>query len=370
MRLLPRLLGAGLLAFLTHASPGSARSPLVSLRLAWQTPLASAGAPGSIPAVDGGRLFLVSSGVEAYSLETGKALWQSPLRSYAPRSLVAARGLVFVAEATVSALDAGSGRRRWEFTPDANASLGRAATDGHALYVGTASHRLYALRAGDGRQLWATDLGPNWTYPAVVRGVTVRQDKVYATVEQWRDPKGRTSTGWLFALEAGNGRVIWRYGTGEGNQRAGLSSSPLVTSHLVVAADFLSNAIVAVDRSSGREAWRFHGEPGFAGFPEAPVLAGKVVYAGSGDSYVYAVDAATGHLRWRQKRPSSIDGYALCGRGLLVNDQELAMFDPPTGRVVQTALDHEDGSPASLLAAAGDAYVVGAKAIYSFHCSE
>ena len=332
MRLLPRLLGACLLAFLTHAVPGSARSPLVSLRLAWQTPLASAGAPGSIPAVAGGRLFLVSSGVEAYSLDTGKALWQSPLRSYAPRSLVAARGLVFVAEATVSALDAGSGRKLWEFTPDANASLGRAATDGRALYVGTAGHRLYALRASDGKQLWATDLGPDWTCPAVVRGVTVQEDRVYATVEQWRDPKGRTSTGWLIALETGNGRVIWRYGIGEGAQRKGLSSSPLVTPHLVVAADFLSNAIVGVDRRSGREVWRFHGEPGFAGFPEAPVLLGKVVYAGSGDSYVYALDAATGHLRWRTKRPSSVDGYALCGRGLLVNDQQLTMLEPPTGR--------------------------------------
>jgi outer membrane protein assembly factor BamB len=370
MRLLPRLLGAGLLAFLIQSAPGSARSPLVSLRLAWQTPLASAGAPGSIPAVDGGRLFLVSSGVEAYSRDTGKALWQSPLRGYAPRSLVAAGGLVFVAEATVSALDAGSGRRRWEFTPDANASLGRAATDGRALYVGTAGHRLYALRAGDGKQLWATDLGPDWTHPAVVRGVSVQDDRVYATVEQWRDPKGRTSSGWLIALEAATGRVRWRYGTGEGERRTGLSSSPLVTPRLVVAADFLSNAIVAVDRRSGREVWKFHGEPGYAGFPEAPVLLGSVVYAGSGDSHVYALDAATGRLLWRAKRPASVDGYALCGRGLLVDDQQLALFEPPTGRVVQTALDRDGAAPASLLAAAGDAYVVGAKAIYSFHCSE
>jgi outer membrane protein assembly factor BamB len=282
---------------------------------------------------------------------------------------VASNGMVFVPEATVSALDEKTGHKIWEFTPEANASLGRATVDGPTLYFGTANHHLYAVRASDGQELWMRDLGPDWKNPAVVRGIAVRKDKIYVTVEQWRSPNGRTASGWLIALKASNGKVLWRYHTGEGDQRRGLSSSPAVTDKLVVCADYLSNAIIAVDRRKGQELWRFQGEIGFVGFPEAPLIEDGEVFIGSGDTYVYALDLSTGHRIWRTKLSGAVEAYALCGKSLLVNEQGFVTLDRRTGSVEETLYTTEAEFPSSGFAIVGkQAMVAGPKAVYAFVC--
>jgi outer membrane protein assembly factor BamB len=341
------------------------------VHLLWRAPLqAEPDPPTGTPAVDAGRLFVADTTIQAYALGTGARLWQAPLRSYVPRALVTAHGLVFSSESTVSAFEAATGRRVWEFTPDANTSLGRAATDGSALYVGTASHRIYALGTRNGSQRWVVDVGPEWSNPAVVRGIAVAQGVVYAAVEQWHDQNGRGSTGWLVALDAGTGAVRWRYSTGETGQRTGLSSTPLVTDRLVVASDFLSNGVFAVDRRSGREVWRFHGAAGYAGVPEAPVAAGGVLYVGSGDTFVYALDLGTGRVRWRTRLQASVSSYAACGGALLANDQALTVLDPASGRVVQTAIDGDSDFPTSGIAVSGQtATLLGPSAVYAFRCA-
>ncbi len=361
---------AGLAGLLQScADPASASAP-ASVRSLWRAALpAGTEVPSGTPAASAAGVFLVASGLQAYSMATGLQRWQSPLRAYVPRALLATPDLVIVPESTVSALDAQSGRRLWEFTPDANTSLGRAATDGQSLYVGSSGHRVYSLRIADGTPRWETDLGPGWTYPAVVRGVAVGEGSVYAAVEQWLDPHGQASIGWLVALDAASGRVRWRYSTQSAGERRGLSSSPLLTPHLILVTDFPANAIEAVDRSSGRAVWRYRGQPGYSGFPEVPTLIGDTLYAGSGDTYVYALALTTGELRWRTKLPASIGSYARCGHSLLVNDQALTVIDPADGRVVQTEIGGDSDFPTSGIAVSGNtALVLGPRAIHAFHC--
>lgn len=362
---------AAALGVLAQSCAGAAPAPEpISVRSLWQAPLAAgADVPSGTPALSGGRVFVVASGVQAYSLASGRQLWQSRLRAYIPRALLATSSTVIVPESTVSALDAGSGARRWEFTPDANTSLGRAAVAGRSLYVGSAGHRVSSLGLAGGRLQWQVDLGPDWLYPAVVRGIAAGEGSVYVAVEQWLDARGETSRGWLMALDSASGAVRWRYAQPSGGRR-GLSSSPLLTPHLVVVTDFLGNAIEAVDRSSGRPVWRFQGQPGYSGFPEAPVLIGDTLYAGSGDTYVYALALASGEQRWRVKLPSSVTGYARCGQGLLVDDQALTVVDPAGGSVVQTAIDGASDFPTSGIAVSGrTAVLLGPQAIHAFHCT-
>jgi outer membrane protein assembly factor BamB len=359
------------LGVLAQSCAGAApAAEAISVRPLWQAPLpAGVDVPSGTPALGGGRVFVVASGVQAYSLTSGRQLWQSRLRAYIPRALVASANTVIVPESTVSALDAGSGQRRWEFTADANTSLGRAAGDGRSLYVGSAGHRVYSLGMAGGRLHWQVDLGPDWPYPAVVRGIAVGEATVYVSVEQWLDARGETSRGWLVALDGASGAIRWRYAQASGGRR-GLSSSPLLTPHLVVVTDFLGNAVEAVDRSSGRPVWRFQGQPGYSGFPEAPVLIGDTLYAGSGDTYVYALALASGEQRWRVKLPSSVSGYARCGQGLLVDDQALTVIDPASGAVVQTEIDGASDFPTSGIAVSGrTAVLLGPRAIHAFHCT-
>jgi outer membrane protein assembly factor BamB len=338
--------------------------------LEWHVPLESSGCmPYGTPAIDVGRLFVVCSGIEAYATDSGRPLWRSASIQYEPHRIVTAGGRVLVVEATVSALDANSGEKKWEFRPDDNASLGRAVAIGDHLFFGTASHRLYCIQISDGKTLWQTDLAQAWEFSAVVRGLAEDGNVLYATVEQWRSANGTESSGWLIALDAKTGKILWRYSTGANDQRRGFSSSPVVTPSLVLAADYLSNAIEAVDRKTGQQIWRFEGEHAFVGFPEAPLVAGGKVYAASGDRYVYALELASGRLVWKTKMPASNEAYALCGKSILVSYRGLAAVNLNTGQLEQTLISGRDEFVTSDFATQENLiFIAGPKGVYAFGC--
>jgi outer membrane protein assembly factor BamB len=339
------------------------------VRVLWQASVAPGYQPSGTPATSNGVLFVISSGLRAYALDSGRALWNSQFQTYNPRSIVAGNGRVFVVEATVAALDAATGHKIWEFTPDANASLGRSALKGNRLYFGTSAHDLYALRISDGKVLWHAELGHEWEYPAVVRGLTATRGTLYAAVEQWRTINGTRTSGWLIALDSKSGKTLWRFWTGSGSQRRGFSSSPVVTSRLVLVADYLGNAIEAIDRKTGKEVWRFEGARGFVGFPEAPIVVGNSVYAGSGDMYVYAINLLTGRLVWRTKMPAANEAYTRCGKELLVSYNGLAALDRRSGRIDNTLLGSTDESVTSDFATFNKhSFVAGPKGVYAFAC--
>lgn len=97
--------------------------------------------------------------------------------------------------------------------------------------------------------------------------------------------------GWLAAYDQTDGREVWRY---LAHVQIGV---PLVASDMIVVGD--GHEIVALDTASGAEIWRF------AGIPDtltayAPAASGDTVFAGPGDGHLYAIDRASGVLRWAQ----------------------------------------------------------------------
>jgi len=149
-----------------------------------------------------------------------------------------------------------------------------------AIYFGGDDGNIYAVDAASGRQLWkhATG-GPAPSTPAVSDGL------VYAV----------SYDGKLYALDARNGSTRWKYTTG-GERRF--------------------------------EAKGLHGmQPknqtipdSFDVFLSSPVVAEGAVYFGSGDGNLYAVDAATGELRWKfqtgnvvHSSPAYVDGVLFFG---------------------------------------------------------
>ena len=333
-------LSPALLFVASDSRPANTEDPAkeagTPVQVHWRMPYGNADSSSlTTPVVGDGRLFTEPAGLQVYFVSHGKLLWQGFSPRYSARSLVFGNNTVFVAEEKVTALNGNTGRKLWEFKPDANTSLGRATFAGDALYFGTSSHRLYALQAVDGRPLWNVDLGPDWKYPAVVRGVTENEGRVYAAVEQWRTENGKLASGWLIALEAKTGKVLWRFSTGEDDQRRGLSSAPVVTSRLVLVCDYLSNAIVAVDRTTGAPVWRHEGERGFAGFPEAPIVHQDIVYAASGDTYVYALDLATGRTVCAPKHLLPTNRMRCAETAFWWPKKNLLVLDRQTGRIRQ-----------------------------------
>jgi outer membrane protein assembly factor BamB len=346
---------------ITSKPPGSGA-------LIWRTPLQAVNLPLGTPATDGDRLYAVLGAVQAFSASDGARMWRGSLDTYAPENLVAGEGRVYGAELVVSAFDAATGRALWRTRPDANASLGRATLHEGVLYFGTSSHRVYALNAATGAERWSTDVGPEWEHLSIVRGVAVSGDTVYAAVEQWRAANGYIASGWVVALDRESGDVLWRYRSGEGDDRDVFGSSPTVAGHLVLVSDVSSNAVVALDRFTGEEVWRFRGLPGFMGFQEAPLVRGNRVYAASGDTRVYAIDLQSGTLVWSRALPAANEAYALCGDQLFVNYGGIAALDPETGRVVWSGYDEGEFVVSGFAVANHRIFVLGNKFVYAFRC--
>jgi hypothetical protein len=72
--------------------------------------------------------------------------------------------------------------------------------------------------------------------------------------------------------------------------------SPLAVSRSTVYVGNWDGHVYALDAATGGLRWRYR--TGGA-VDSSPAVSGGTVYVGSHDSYVYALDAATGGLRWR-----------------------------------------------------------------------
>jgi outer membrane protein assembly factor BamB len=170
---------------------------------------------------------------------------------------------VFRGDAAHTGTYAGSGPRqfhavKWKFATGDRVVSSPVFSDG-VIYFGSDDHNVYAVDAATGRQIWkVSTLGPVASSPAVAGGI------VYFT----------SYDGKFYAVDAKNGKLKWKFATG-GERRyeaKGLHGMQPKTQTIA-------------------DPWDV--------YLSSPVVAGGMVYAGSGDGHVYALDAASGELRWK-----------------------------------------------------------------------
>ena len=157
------------------------------------------------------------------------------------------------AEAQVPDLPASSGPK-WQVKLG-GAIYAPAAVRGGVAYVGTTGGMFYAIDRRDGAFVWAFAAGR-----PIFGGALATDDHVYFVCDN----------GYLFKLERATGKEVWRYDLGD--SRVGR-----VLEHQVVA----NSGGFDFDHSSPQ-----------------PLLDAGVVYVGSGDGRMHAVDAATGKAVW------------------------------------------------------------------------
>ena len=123
-----------------------------------------------------------------------------------------------------------------------------------------------------------------------------------------------STDGNLYAVNIASGKLTWKFATG-----SWVVSSPAVASGIVYFGSYDSN-FYAVDATTGQLKWKFQtgGERRYAGkhlhhlepaaermpdpwdfFLSSPSVWNGVVYFGSGDGNVYALDANSGALKWK-----------------------------------------------------------------------
>jgi len=147
---------------------------------------------------------------------------------------------------------------KWKFLTGGRVASSPVLSAG-VIYFGSDDHNVYAVDAATGMQKWKfTTGGPVPGSPAVAGGL------VYVV----------SYDGKFYALDAESGRPRWKFTTG-GERR------------------FEAKGIHGFQPKTQTIA-----DP-FDVFLSSPVVANGAVYFGSGDHNVYALDAATGELRWK-----------------------------------------------------------------------
>ncbi|HEY3661943.1 MAG TPA: PQQ-binding-like beta-propeller repeat protein [Chthoniobacterales bacterium] len=233
-------------------------------------------------------------------------------------------------------------RVKWKF-PTGDAVVSSPVWSDGAIYFGGDDGNIYAVDAATGRQIWkhATG-GPAPSTPAVSDGA------VYTL----------SYDGQLYALDARTGATRWKFSTGGERRFEAKNLHGMLPKNQTIADPFdlfLSSPVVAqgavyfgsgdgnlyaVDAATGELRWKFQtGDVVHA----SPAFVDGVLYFGSWDSYFYAVEAATGKQKWRfhggedplihnqvgfQSSPAVVDGVVYTG----CRDAQLYALEAATGK--------------------------------------
>jgi outer membrane protein assembly factor BamB len=99
-----------------------------------------------------------------------------------------------------------------------------------------------------------------------------------------------SNDGYLYALDASTGSLLWRYKTG-----GPVTSSPLIANGIVYVGS-KDHYVYAINATNGTLDWRYKTANAVL---SSAALSGNSLYIGSTDGYLYALNATSGTLTWR-----------------------------------------------------------------------
>ena len=378
-------------ALLGAASCDRATPPAGAWRPRWSQ--AQAGETHSRPAILGDVVYFGTGDgrVVARDRATGVERWSAPV---APGGAIEGGNLVVRSGVVVAAavqhavgLEAATGRELWRYVPPRDTvQKGPSAypgqfvvshfdADDDAAYLPAwgASVSAVDLRSGAVRWVWepgisAGDTATRGRFRSGSMGARVSGDTVFATVWHSLDALGLASEPWVVALDRVTGRELWRVVLPSYSGGVIIQGAPAFYRNLVVVASN-GGRTWAIDRTTRQVAWQFTPPARYATDTQAEV-AGDVTYVNGGDDFLYALDAASGTVRWRANAGNGAT------RDLLVTDRRiyyptggtLRVFDRATGHIVASTRVAPDGdiweTPAA--AAGGELFVTTTRAAQRF----
>ena len=273
----------------------------------------------SSPAVVLGTVYFGSGDGNVYALDAqaGKLKWKFATGDVVHASPAVAGGMVFIGswDSYFYALDASTGEQRWRFKtgddPDIHNQIGiqssATVADG-MVYFGCRDSNLYALDEHTGEKKWAVNNKGSW----VIGSPAVQDGKLYFAT---------SDSGFLYAVDAKTGTILFRVTS---NKWPMFSSPAIAGGTLYIGTH--AGKLMAVDLRTQKMAWEFetdaskkngeqftnaNGTPKyetafFGDFYDdlitgtyrmwsvgtifaSPVVDGAVVYVGSSDGNLYAL---------------------------------------------------------------------------------
>ncbi len=200
---------------------------------------------------------------------------------------------------TVIAIDLTANTRHWDFpSSDSKVKLtalyATPAVSQGVVFVGGYNGTLYAINESDGSEKWSQA-----TKGHIIGGPVVSGSSVYVG----------SADGCLYAFAAGDGSQIFApFCTGQK-----IWSTPAVSSGVVYFGS-MDKKVYAIDAATGGSKWPqpFKADGALA---STPVVDGGTVYVGSLDNNMYALDASNGEMRWRFKADDWVWNRALVDGG-------------------------------------------------------
>lgn len=218
-----------------------------------------------------------------------------------------AEGTVFVGscDGHLYAVAADSGQLQWKYATGGDVSSSPAVVDGTVVFFG-GDRTLYALDAGTGAVKWklATEAALKFEFtPGDPRifdyyapSPTVSSGRVFCGSYDGR----------LYVVDLATGKPVWSFDT-----KAWVHGAPAVSDGVVFVGNY-DGECFALDEATGAMRWKYTVERD-ATFPVpvtlvgSPAVADGLVYFTSNvPTFVVALDAVTGELRWRTEHPGSM----------------------------------------------------------------
>ena len=231
--------------------------------------------------------------VRALNLETGETVWRFSLQGevevdravYGTPAI--SDGAVYVGgyDGTLYAINLANGDDLWDATiGDGSAIVGGAAVGGGLVFVGSSDGTLYAYGAEDGVFQWRFETGNSiWATPAVANGRVF-----FGSMDQK-----------VYALDF-DGQLIWEFATG-----GAVTAQPLVKDGRVYIGSFSSD-FFALDAETGNVIWKFPDANNW--YWSRAVTNGDVLFVGTTDGNLYALDSNSGRSLWVASTTGSIVG--------------------------------------------------------------
>lgn len=240
------------------------------------------------PDLAGGHLYVVNKTGELYALHSsdGTVDWKRNLdRDVTGPAYFDGEVYLGQYDGNFVAYDALNGKRRWSFRPSGHIESSPLIVGG-TVFFGDDNGVLYALDAKSGKLLWKADAGP-----AIKASPSYHDGVVY-----YGDYGGN-----LHAVRARDGHQIWESSSNQLAPGVGTGSfyaSPAIAFGRLYESS-TDGTLYALDLR-GHVQWRFATHAPIYGSPAAANIAGAgpIVYTGSYDHRLYALDAATGTRLW------------------------------------------------------------------------
>ncbi|HUU45525.1 MAG TPA: PQQ-binding-like beta-propeller repeat protein [Acidobacteriota bacterium] len=201
------------------------------------------------------------------------------------------------------------------------------AVAGDVVYVGSCAGTFWAFDTQTGEVLWTYDIRDAWGTRVNFHGNPLITDSLIIT---GCDGSGG---GHIFGFAGATGDVLWHHSDERGFpcDLAGWGSN--------VYAVTISDVLTCYDVNSGEVRWTFTGGPvrDSARWSGSPVIAGRRIFFGPRDGFVYALDVDSGNVIWEREMPAPVTTSIVVDASALMlgtKDGTMHRLDQGTGEIL------------------------------------